>query len=134
MAAPPARGTETILLVEDENDVRDLARDLLESDGYTVLPAGDGAEALRLQKQYTGRIHLVLTDVVMPGMDGPSLVKQLRRRAPEIRVLFMSGYTDDAITDHDLRGRGIGLIQKPVSAADLARKVRDVLDAAEQGK
>jgi len=129
VAALPARGTETVLLVEDEEGVRDLARDVLESNGYTVLPAGNGAEALRVQKQYTGRIHLVLTDVVMPRMNGPALVKKLRRRAPDIRVLFMSGYTDDAITDHDLRGRGIGFIQKPITPAELARKVREALDA-----
>ena len=125
------RGTETILLVEDETGVRRLSCTILESQGYTVLEAASGAEALEIARSHTGEIHLLATDVVMPGMSGRVLWDRLRALHPGPRVLFMSGYTDDAIARHGVLEPGIAFLQKPFTPFGLAQKVRDVLDAAQ---
>jgi GAF domain-containing protein/CheY-like chemotaxis protein len=126
--AAPLRGMETILLVEDEEAVRDLARDLLQARGYTVLEARDGAEALRVAEQHPGPIHLTLTDVVMPEMTGRQLAERLAVLRPAVKILYMSGYTDNAVVHHGVLDPGTEFLQKPFTAAVLARKVREVLD------
>ncbi|MGV3723426.1 MAG: CHASE3 domain-containing protein [Actinomycetota bacterium] len=124
-----ARGTETILLVEDEPFVRAVARQILEMSGYQVLEAGHGADALRVSAEFDGPIHLLLTDVVMPQMNGRELAQALAPLRPEVRVLFMSGYTDDAVVRHGVLSAEVSFVQKPFTAVNLARKVREVLDA-----
>jgi len=128
-AAGPARGSETVLLIEDEQVVRVLARKVLAQHGYTVLEAAGAEEALALVAQHFGSIHLILTDVVMPGMSGRELARRLAARLPEIKVLYMSGYSDDAVVRHGVLDPGTAFIQKPFTPHGLARKVRDVLDA-----
>jgi len=133
-ASPPApRPTvpsrETILLVEDEDTVRRLAKRLLERQGYTVLEAAGGQAACRLADEWGADFHLLLTDVVMPGMSGRELHRTLAAKRPGLRVLFMSGYTDDAIAHHGVLKEGTSLLQKPFTADSLNRKVREVLDA-----
>jgi two-component system, cell cycle sensor histidine kinase and response regulator CckA len=123
------RGTETILLVEDKSGVRRLSRTILEAQGYIVLEAASGDEALEVARAHAGEIHLVATDVVMPGMSGRVLWDRLRVVRPDPRVLFMSGYTDDAITRHGVLEPGIAFLQKPFTPFGLAQKVREVLDA-----
>jgi two-component system cell cycle sensor histidine kinase/response regulator CckA len=123
-------GRETILLVEDDEGARELARRVLSSLGYTLLETRDGQEALRLAADYPGSIHLLLTDVVMPGMSGKALAEQLARSRPGLKTLFMSGYTDNAIAHHGVLDPGIAFLQKPFSPGELARQVRAVLDAA----
>ncbi len=124
------QGHETILLVEDDVAVRKLARQILERYGYDVLEAGYALEALRLSKQHTGVIHLLMTDVIMPGgMNGVELAGYLARLRPEIRVLYMSGYTGQAIARHGMLQPGVNLLPKPFTAVTLARQVRRVLDA-----
>ena len=127
---PPPRGTETILLVDDEDGVRALTRHVLAACGYTVLDVVDGHEALALADTRTGAIDLLITDVVMPGLGGPEVAEQISRRFPGIRVLFVSGYTDDAVIRHGLSEQGVNFLQKPFSPPELAAKVRDVLDAS----
>jgi GAF domain-containing protein/response regulator RpfG family c-di-GMP phosphodiesterase len=122
------RGTETLLLVEDEPLVRELTRDILLGQGYQVLTAGDGVESLRLAEAHQGPIHLLLTDVVLPRMGGKALADQLRSSRPEMRVLFTSGYTDNAIVHHGVLAEGIHFLSKPFELEALARKVRDALD------
>ena len=123
-------GTETILLVEDEDAVRRLARDVLETAGYTVYEAPGGDQALELADQLkAGAIHLLLTDVVMGGISGRELSERLQAKRPGIRVLFMSGYTEDAIIRHGVYTAQAAFIGKPFSPAALTAKVRDVLDA-----
>jgi len=129
-AAPAARGTETVLLAEDEAPVRAVARQVLERQGYTVLEAPSAEAALDVAERYSGPIHLLLTDVVMPGMSGRDLALRLATLRPEARVIYMSGYTDDAITRHGVLEPGLAFVQKPFAPDALARKVRDVLDAA----
>jgi two-component system, cell cycle sensor histidine kinase and response regulator CckA len=126
----PSPGTETVLLVEDEEVVRLLAREILRMNGYTVLEARDGREALLLSEAHPGPIHLMLTDVVMPKMSGRELAERLVPKRPGTRVLYMSGYTDDAIVRHGVLEDGIAFLQKPFTARTLALKVRDVLDSA----
>ena len=124
----PTRGSETILEVEDEDEVRALAREVLELSGYTVLAASGPAEALGIAERHDGPIHLILTDVVMPHMSGPQLVKDIAPLRPGIKVLYMSGYTADGIAQHGVLAPGIVLLQKPFLPEALARKVREVLD------
>jgi two-component system cell cycle sensor histidine kinase/response regulator CckA len=124
----PPHGTETILLVEDEPGVREFAATILALYGYTVLAAHDGADALRQAAASAQPIDLVLTDVVMPGMSGPELVGLLEGRSPGLKVVFMSGYTDDAVIRHGLLTADVAFIQKPYSAQALAEKVRATLD------
>ena len=123
-----ARGSETILVVEDEEAVRSLSRRALEASGYTVLAAADGPDAVRLLERYGGPIHLVLTDVIMPGMNGRELAHRLVQRRPGLRVLYMSGYPGDAIVHRGALEPGTAFLQKPFMPEDLARKVREVLD------
>ncbi len=122
-------GVETVLLVEDEEVVREMAMEILQECGYHVLQAKDGHEALQLAGQHDGEIHLMLTDVVMPRMSGRELSEQLTPLRPETRVLYMSGYTDDAIVHHGVLDEGTAFIGKPFSMHALARKVRETLDA-----
>jgi nitrogen-specific signal transduction histidine kinase/ActR/RegA family two-component response regulator len=122
-------GSETILLVEDDPPLRTLARTLLERRGYQVLAAGSAQEALRLSEGHAGPIHLLLTDVVMPQMSGRVLAEKLGPLRPEMRVLYMSGYTDDAVVRHGILHSEVAFLQKPISSAALLRKVRDTLDA-----
>lgn len=122
------RGTETILLVEDDDGVRGLARRCLESYGYTVIAASDGREALGIAQAHRGALHLVLTDVVMPTMGGPELAEHLRKQFSQVKVLFTSGYTDDAVVRHGLLSANVSFIQKPYSPKALGAKVRHVLD------
>jgi PAS domain S-box-containing protein len=122
-------GSETVLLVEDEDMVRKLASELLAEGGYTVLEANGGEAAIHLGKEHTARIDLLITDVVMPKLSGKEVAEQLRAIHPETRVLFMSGYTDEAIVHHGIVDSGIAFIQKPFSERALAQKIRDVLDA-----
>jgi two-component system, cell cycle sensor histidine kinase and response regulator CckA len=129
VALTTLRGSETILLVEDEAQVRAVARGILERQGYVVIEAANGAEALRSCEEHGGAIDLLLTDVVMPEMSGPELARHLEAERPLMKILCMSGYTDDAVVRHGALGAGIAFIQKPFTPDTLARKVREVLDA-----
>lgn len=125
---PAHNGTETVLIAEDDQLLRDLSRRILIRHGYTVLDAADGAEALRLSQRVDCPIHLLLTDVVMPRMGGKELADQLTRERDDIRVLYMSGYTDDTIV-HCADGEpSAGFLQKPFTPHNLIEKVREVLD------
>jgi signal transduction histidine kinase len=126
---PVPPGSETILLVEDEDIVRGLARKILEQAGYDVLDARGGDEAIRLCHELPGPIHLLLTDVVMPETSGKEIAECLAKLRPSTRVLYMSGYTDDAIVHHGVLDSDVEFIQKPFTPLALARKVREVLDA-----
>jgi PAS domain S-box-containing protein len=121
-------GTETILLAEDDAILRPLARELLRKLGYTVLEGEDAASALAAARAHPGPIHLLVADVVMPGPSGRELARRLAETRPEIRVLYISGYTDDAIVHHGMLEPGLSFLQKPFTPAVLARKVREVLD------
>jgi CheY-like chemotaxis protein len=124
------RGTETILLVEDEEAIRELARIALQSYGYTLLEAPDGEDALRVGSAHSTPIDLLVTDVVMPKMSGPELAERLQKVHPEMQVLYISGYTDDAIVRHRIVADGVAFLHKPFVPTTLARKVREVLDGA----
>jgi PAS domain S-box-containing protein len=126
---PPAQRTAaTILLVEDEASLRDIAQELLEANGYTVLPAANAAEALALADQHeAGSIQLLLTDVVMPGMSGPALALKVRERWPDVSVVFMSGYSQEAVQEHGLLEAGARLLAKPFSLNLLVRSVEESL-------
>jgi CheY-like chemotaxis protein len=126
----PMRGTETILLVEDEAEVRSVTREVLEDFGYTVLEAAEATDALLIARRRVGMIDLLLTDVVMPRMSGRALAEAIAAERPETRILFMSGYTDDAIVLHRVLEPGANFLEKPFSAPVLARKVREVLDTS----
>ncbi|PYS81631.1 MAG: hybrid sensor histidine kinase/response regulator, partial [Acidobacteria bacterium] len=127
------KGSETVLLVEDEEVVRGLACQILEEAGYQVLVAPQGEEAIRLCIEHATEIHLLLTDVVMPGAGGKEVADRLNSLRPGIKVLFMSGYTDEAIVHHGVLDSNVKFIQKPFSPAALAKKVREVLDSNGQG-
>jgi two-component system cell cycle sensor histidine kinase/response regulator CckA len=127
--ASPA-GSETILLVEDESALRRLSRRVLAQFGYTVVEAPDGEEALRLAEAYHGPIHLVLTDVVMPRMSGRDLAERVLASHPEAKILFMSGYTDDAVVQHGVLTQEVALLRKPFTPYALAARVREVLEGA----
>jgi CheY-like chemotaxis protein len=122
------RGSETVLLVEDAEPFREVVRQFLQQGGYNVLAAGDGTAALAAARYHPGPIHILLTDVVMPGLSGPQLAQELRMAHPCMRVLFMSGYTDDALGQHGVLEEGIALLEKPFTRGSLLRKLREVLD------
>jgi CheY-like chemotaxis protein len=122
-------GTETVLLVEDDPGVRALAGRVLRRQGYHVWEAADGPQALRLAADQGNPVHLLLSDVVMPGMSGRVLADQLRAAHPELKVLFTSGYADEALGRHGVLDPSIPFLQKPFSPDNLARKVREVLDS-----
>jgi signal transduction histidine kinase len=122
-------GSETILLVEDEDSVRDLAQRILESRGYKVLAAQHGGDAIQMASAAGQQIDLVVTDVVMPGMNGRQLVEALRAHTPGVRVLYMSGYTDDDFVRRGLLASNVAFLQKPFTGKSLGRRVRSVLDA-----
>ena len=126
--ARAAGGSETVLLAEDEAPVRAVARQVLERHGYTVLEAPSAEAALDIAARYSGAIHLLLTDVIMPGLSGRELATRLADLRPEARVIFMSGYTDDAVTRHGVLEPGLAYLQKPFTPDALGQKVREVLD------
>ena len=126
---PVPGGRETVLVVEDEEIVRALSSEILEKHGYKVLSAANGPEGLRLCREFSGRIDLLITDVVMPRMSGRELAEQLAITRPETRVLYMSGFTDDAIVRHGVLDDDVFFIQKPFSPDALAFKTRSVLDS-----
>ncbi|MEW6368600.1 MAG: GAF domain-containing protein [Acidobacteriota bacterium] len=128
---PPtvSRAVETILVVEDEPALRPVVREILEISGYQVLEAGSGEEAINLSSRYAGSIHLMLTDVVMPGMSGRELAERISAARPDMKVLYTSGHTDDAVIRHGVMEEGMHFLQKPFDLEGLARKVREVLDS-----
>ncbi|MBZ5514969.1 MAG: response regulator [Acidobacteriia bacterium] len=128
--AAERRGTETILLVEDEAAVRSLVHGVLEQGGYRVLVARNGEDALIVSEQHKGPIHLLVTDVIMPEMGGPELAEHLRPFHRAMKVLYISGYTDDAIVHHGVLGSTATFLQKPFTPDLLAQKVREILDSA----
>lgn len=128
LSSPPeTKSSETILLAEDSEPLRKLAKSLLEGHGFEVLPAQNGEEALHVARQYAGRIHLLLTDVVMPGMNGRVLAERLLTTRPDTKILYMSGYTD--IAGHGVLDQSTNLLYKPFSEERLIERVRGVLDA-----
>ena len=121
-------GSETVLLVEDDDGLRKLLQGILNKKGYKVLAAENGEDALRISGTHDGSIDLILTDVVMPKMSGKKVVERLQRLYPHVKVIYMSGYTDDAIVHHGVLEPGINFIEKPFATEKLARKIREVLD------
>lgn len=128
-AAEPPVGTETILLAEDEQDVREIAREFLESGGYKVIEAKDGAEALRLAKEHRGQIDLLVSDMVMPGMTGQQLAERIKLDLPNVAVIFMSGYSEHAATEMADADPSVRLLNKPFSRSTILRGVREILNA-----
>jgi CheY-like chemotaxis protein len=130
-AGPQAEhnGKETILLVEDEDAVRELASLILNAKGYLVLPARSAAEAEHFSASHRGEIHLLLTDIMMPGASGHELAKRITTRHPRTRILYMSGYTDNVLALEGVLETGVSFLQKPFTPGALAKKVREVLDA-----
>jgi len=122
------QGSETVLVVEDEEAVRILVRRVLESSGYQVLEARHGAEALVICDEHKDPIQMLMTDVIMPEMSGRQLADRLSTQRPEMKVLYMSGYTDNAISHHGILEPGINFLQKPFTPVNILRKVRSVLD------
>jgi two-component system, cell cycle sensor histidine kinase and response regulator CckA len=127
------RGCETLLLVEDEGSVREASQQFLTRSGYTVLEATDGEDALRASREYSAPIHLMVTDVVMPRMGGPKLAERLAHERPGMKVLFVSGYAENTVLEHGKIDVATRFLQKPFSLETLARKVREILEAAEAG-
>ncbi|MBW1719693.1 MAG: response regulator [Deltaproteobacteria bacterium] len=128
MGPPDLQGSETILIVEDNAQIRNLSHAILKRQGYKVLVAENGKEALTVLNQHEGPLHLILTDVVMPKMDGKALFDQISGYNPDVKVLYMSGYTNDVIAHRGVLDEGMNFIQKPCSVQALAAKVREVLD------
>jgi two-component system cell cycle sensor histidine kinase/response regulator CckA len=118
---------ETVLVVEDEEIVRDLVCAVLEEQGYNVMCAADGLEALEAAENFDGTIHLLVTDVIMPHMNGPELAAKLSRIRPAMKILYVSGYSDNDIGDHGVLDPRFELLQKPFTPQTLARKIRDVI-------
>jgi DNA-binding NtrC family response regulator len=125
---PSTSGTETVLLVEDDDQVRHLARTILRRSGYRVLDARNGGEAFLVCEQEPGQIDLLLTDVVMPKMSGFQLAERLQPMRPAMKVLFMSGHTNDATLHRRVRDADVPFLQKPITPDNLTRRIREVLD------
>jgi two-component system, cell cycle sensor histidine kinase and response regulator CckA len=123
-------GSETILIAEDEADLRDLTRIFLQDYGYNVITASSAEQAIQIAEMTSGPIHLLLTDVIMPGMSGRQLAERIQDKRPQTKVVYMTGYTDDMVMQHNVLEPGVQLLQKPFTRADLALKVRSTLDAA----
>jgi two-component system, cell cycle sensor histidine kinase and response regulator CckA len=125
----------TVLLVEDEESLRELIREILQASGYEVLEAEDPMKAIETVERHEGAIHLLLTDILMPGMNGPVLAQRVRDRRPDIRVVYMSGHTEDSVAQSGLVEPGALLISKPFTQESLARKLREALGprSPEQG-
>ncbi len=128
-ASDDLTGSETILIVEDDDALRNLAREILELQGYKILDAENGIEALKVSEEHEGQIHLMITDVVMPKMGGRELEERLHPLRPEMKVVYMSGYTDETIVHHGVLKPGIEFLQKPLRLESLKRKVREVLNS-----
>jgi two-component system cell cycle sensor histidine kinase/response regulator CckA len=124
-----AKGSETILLVEDEEAVRELASRILSAKGYSVVAAKNTREAEEFSEKHTGQIHLLLTDIIMPGTSGRELARRIAGRHPRTRVLYMSGYTDNVLAQGGVLEAGLSFLQKPFTPGALVQKVRDVLDS-----
>jgi len=131
--AHPGRGSETILLVEDEAGVRAIGKELLEMEGYKVLEAENGAQALEVARAFGGEIHLLVSDVIMPQVGGRELAEQLSLARPSVRVLFVSGFTDETISRHGVLEEGVAFLQKPFTLETLSQKVREILDCRGSG-
>jgi CheY-like chemotaxis protein len=129
-AFTPDRGTETVLVVEDEEAVRDISCEALAMLGYLPLAAADSDEAIAISEAHSGRIHLLLTDVVLPKKDGRSLYELLAKTRPDMKALFMSRYTENFVVHHGVLDKEVHFIQKPFTVDHLARKIREVLDSA----
>jgi CheY-like chemotaxis protein len=127
--SPDVRGLETVLLVEDEDTVRELVRRVLESNGYTILEASDGRNAEEIADRYLGRVDLLLTDVVMPNMSGHELAGRLKSSRPQMKVMYLSGYTGNSISHLSELGPDAHFLQKPFTPSALARKLREVLES-----
>jgi CheY-like chemotaxis protein len=123
-----SRGSETVLLVEDEPAILNLTATMLRMEGYTVVPADSPGEAIRLANEHPGEIHLLVSDVVMPEMNGRDLARNIRSLYPSVKRLFMSGYTANVIAHHGVLDEGVNFIQKPFSKGELAAKIRELLD------
>jgi CheY-like chemotaxis protein len=132
--AAKREGAETILLVEDQPEVRKLSEVALRRYGYHVLTAADGRQAIAMSREFSGPLHLLLTDVVMPGLGGREIANEVMAIRPNIRVLFMSGYTESAISHRGVLDPGVDYLQKPFTPEALTEKVRDVLDARSEGR
>jgi two-component system, cell cycle sensor histidine kinase and response regulator CckA len=123
------QGVETILIAEDEDSVRNLAVRVLRERGYVVLEASNGQDALEVVQKFSGEIHLAITDVIMPGINGKDLIARIKSMRPNIKALFVSGYTDNAIVHHGVLDSGVEFLQKPFSIRNLARKIREMLNS-----
>jgi len=123
------QGSETVLLVEDDAAVRELVDSMLTAQGYNVLVSRDPQDVETICERHTGRIHLLLTDMVLPGMSGREIAKRVGSLRPDVKVLFMSGYTDDALAHSHGFEEPFAFLQKPFSSVTLATKIREVLDA-----
>ena len=121
-------GSETILIAEDEPDLRELTRIFLQDYGYNVIHAGSAEQAIETAQVFTGPIHLLLTDVIMPGMSGRQLAEQILSKRPQTKIVYMTGYTDDMVVQHKVLEPGVQMLQKPFTRSDLAQKVRSALD------
>ncbi len=125
-------GSETVLIVEDDDGFRKFAQEVLLLHGYRVLDAENGEEALKIGKEYEGPIHLLLTDVEMPKMGGREAAERLQPLYPEMKVIYMSGYTHNAIVHHGILEPGLNFIEKPFTPESLERKLREALDAGQR--
>ena len=121
-------GDEVILLVEDDDQVREVLAEILKELGYLVIHASESAEATKVSNKFKDKIHLLLTDLILPGLNGRELSEQLAEKREDMKVLFISGYSDDVIAKHGMIDEGLSFLQKPFTAASLGKKIREVLE------